>query len=198
MGFTSEYHSKPLRFLKNADRALQKKIESFLQYTELPEYTFQFVKPSSEDSIKNNVAFWWERPSSYRTYHLILNESWPAVLVNMRNTSHAHTARIPLLRAEVNKAGPIVFECLLDENDRILWIVDILHSKGVNLVKTNDFLTRYELSQRILASCIQSHSVLQSCEVRLAPWKQLCEMKTWTPTPKCCCLLYTSPSPRAS
>jgi hypothetical protein len=79
-----------------------------------------------------------------------------------------------------------VFECLLDENDRILWIVDILHSKGVNLVKTNDFLKRYELSQRILTSCIQSHSVLQSCEVRLAPWKQLCEMKTWTPTPKCC------------
>lgn len=186
MGFTSEYHSKPLRFLKKADRVLQKEIESFLQRTELQEYTFQFVKPSSEEVIKTQIAFMWERPVSYRSYQLILNEGWAAVLVNAREPSHPYTARIPLLRNEVRKVGPIVLECLLDESDRILWIVDVLHSKGENTVKTLDFIKRYQLCQKILASCIQSHAVLQSCEVKLAPWKPLHEMASMTPTPKCC------------
>jgi hypothetical protein len=187
MGFSSEFHGTPLRFLKRADRVFQKEIESFLQRTDLPEFTFpQFVKSSSEATIKKQVAFWWERPANFRAYQLILNDTWAACLVNSRDTSQVFTARIPLLRQEVKRKGPIVLECLLDETDRILWIVDVLHMKGVNTQKTMDFLQRYKLANEILQACIQSHAVLQSCEVKIVPWRCIEELDSWEPTPKCC------------
>jgi hypothetical protein len=186
MGFSSEFHGTPLRFLKRADRVFQKEIESFLQRTDLPEFTFQFVKPSSEATIKKQVAFWWERPANFRAYQLILNDTWAACLVNSRDTSQVFTARIPLLRQEVKRKGPIVLECLLDETDRILWIVDVLHMKGVNTQKRMDFLQRYKLANEVLQSCIQPHAVLQSCEVKIVPWRSIEELDSWEPTPKCC------------
>ncbi len=186
MGFTSEHHSKPLHFLKPADRVLQKEIASFLQHTPLPEFTFQFLKPSSESIVSTRAALWWERNSAYRAYQLILDSHWPAVLLNSRDPTKVYTARIPLLRQEVQKRGPIVLECLLDESDRILWVVDTLFLKGEQCTKTMKFVERVAIVQEVLATCIQPHAVLQSCEVRIAPWRQLSELASWEPTPHCC------------
>ena len=185
MGFTTEIHSKPLNFLKRADRVFQKEIQSFLEHTQLPLYTFQFVKESSENIIQKKVCFWWEHPSHYRTSWLVLNDNWQAVFVNPKEPDHASTARIPLLRANVKQQGPFVLECMLDTAERIVWIVDILHAKGVDCFNTMTFVERYAELQKVVAACFQNNAVLQSCEVKLVDWKNLSGFSSYEYNAKC-------------
>ena len=185
MGFTTEIHSKPLNFLKRADRVFQKEIQSFLEHTQLPLYTFQFVKESSENIIQKKACFWWEHPSHYRTSWLVLNDNWQAVFVNPKEPDHASTARIPLLRANVKQQGPFVLECMLDTCERIVWIVDILHAKGVDCFNTMSFVERYAELQKVFAACFQNNAVLQSCEVKLVDWNNLSLFSDYQHNAKC-------------
>ena len=185
MGFTTEIHSKPLNFLKRADRVFQKEIQSFLEHTQLPLYTFQFVKESSEHTIQKKACFWWEHPSHYRTSWLVLNDNWQAVFVNPKEPDHASTARIPLLRANVKQQGPFVLECMLDTSERIVWIVDILHAKGVDCFTTMTFIERYAELQKVVAACFQNNAVLQSCEVKLVDWKNLSSFSDYQHNARC-------------
>ena len=186
MGFSTELHSKPLHFFKKVDRVFQKEIQSFLEHTQLPLYTFQFVKETSESFLRGSACFWWEHPSHFKSSWLVLNGGWEAVFVNPREPEHANSARIPLLRANVKQQGPFVLEVMLDTVERIVWVVDILSSKGVNCFDTMPFLERYDLAQKVVANCIQSHAVLQSCEVKMVPWKNLSLFSPYEPNEKCC------------
>jgi hypothetical protein len=96
------------------------------------------------------------------------------------------TARIPLLRANVKQQGPFVLEVMVDTVERIVWVVDVLHAKGEDCFNTMTFIERFEIVQKVLKNCIQSHAVLQSCEVKLAPWKQLTAFSNYSPNEKCC------------
>jgi hypothetical protein len=185
MGFNTELNSKPLHFLKNADRVFQKEIQSFLEHTPLPLYTFQFVKGTSENFLKQKAAFWWEHPSHFRSSWLVLNEGWNAVFINPKEPEKASTARIPLLRANVKQQGPFVLEVMLDQVERIVWVVDLLSAKGINYFDTVPFVERFELAHKVVSACIQKNAVLQSCEVRLAPWLQLSEFKNYETNDKC-------------
>jgi hypothetical protein len=186
MGFSTELHSKPLHFFKKVDRVFQKEIQSFLEHTQLPLYTFQFVKETSESFLRGSTCFWWEHPSHFKSNWLVLNGGWEAVFVNPREPDHANSARIPLLRANVKQQGPFVLEVMLDTVERIVWVVDILSAKGVNCFDTMPFLERYDLAQKVVANCIQSHAVLQSCEVKMVPWKNLSLFSSYEPNEKCC------------
>jgi len=186
MGFSTELHSKPLHFFKKVDRVFQKEIQSFLEHTQLPLYTFQFVKETSESFLRGSACFWWEHPSHFKSNWLVLNGGWEAVFVNPREPDHANSARIPLLRANVKQQGPFVLEVMLDTVERIVWVVDILSAKGVNCFDTMPFLERYDLAQKVVANCIQSHAVLQSCEVKMVPWKNLSLFSQYEPNEKCC------------
>lgn len=185
MGFNTELNSKPLHFLKNADRVFQKEIQSFLEHTPLPLYTFQFVKAASENFLKQKAAFWWEHPSHFRSSWLVLNEGWQAVFINPKEPERASTARIPLLRANVKQQGPFVLEVMLDQVERIVWVVDLLSAKGINYFDTMPFVDRFELAQKVVGACIQKNAVLQSCEVLLAPWKPIVDFKTYDTNDKC-------------
>jgi hypothetical protein len=185
MGFNTELNSKPLHFLKNADRVFQKEIQSFLEHTPLPLYTFQFVKATSENFLKHKAAFWWEHPSHFRSSWLVLNEGWNAVFINPREPEKASTARIPLLRANVKQQGPFVLEVMLDQVERIVWVVDLLSAKNINCFETMPFVERFELAQKVVGACIQKNAVLQSCEVLLAPWKPLNDFKNYDANDKC-------------
>jgi hypothetical protein len=185
MGFNTELNSKPLHFLKNADRVFQKEIQSFLEHTPLPLYTFQFVKGTSENFLKQKAAFWWEHPSHFRSSWLVLNEGWNAVFINPREPEKASTARIPLLRANVKQQGPFVLEVMLDQVERIVWVVDLLSAKGINYFDTVPFVERFELAQKVVGACIQKNAVLQSCEVRLAQWVQIPDFKNYETNDKC-------------
>jgi len=185
MGFNTELNSKPLHFLKNADRVFQKEIQSFLEHTPLPLYTFQFVKATSENFLKQKAAFWWEHPSHFRSSWLVLNEGWQAVFINPKEPERASTARIPLLRANVKQQGPFVLEVMLDQVERIVWVVDLLSAKGINYFDSMPFVERFELAQKVVGACIQKNAVLQSCEVLLAPWKPIVDFKTYDTNDKC-------------
>jgi hypothetical protein len=185
MGFNTELNSKPLHFLKNADRVFQKEIQSFLEHTPLPLYTFQFVKGTSENFLKQKAAFWWEHPSHFRSSWLVLNEGWQAVFINPKEPEKASTARIPLLRANVKQQGPFVLEVMLDQVERIVWVVDLLSAKGINYFDTVPFVERFQLAQKVVSACIQKNAVLQSCEVCLAPWLQIPEFKNYETNDKC-------------
>jgi len=185
MGFSTELHSQPLNFLKPS--VFQKDIETFLEHTELPVYTTQFVKPSSEQFLRNKMAFWWERPSHFRTYYLILNDNFKiaSVFVNPKDPKKAMTGRLPLLRTTIRKDGPFVLECMLDTFERIIWVVDVLSIKGENVFQKMEFPERYLLAQKIVKTCIQPHAVLQSYEVKIVPWKGLEHFAQYTCAPKC-------------
>jgi hypothetical protein len=185
MGFSTELHSQPLNFLKPS--VFQKDIETFLEHTELPMYTTQFVKPSSEQFLRNKMAFWWERPSHFRTYYLILNDNFKiaSVFVNPKDPKKAMTGRLPLLRTNIRKNGPFVLECMLDTFERIIWVLDVLNVKGENVFQKMEFPERYLLAQKIVKTCIQPHAVLQSCEVKIVPWKSLEHFAQFKTTPKC-------------
>jgi len=186
MGFNTEINSKPLQFLKKTDRVFQKEIQSFLEHTQLPLYTFQFVKQTSEDFLKHKACFWWDHPTHFRSNWLILNDNWQAVFINPKEPANTSTARIPLLRANVKQQGPFVLEVMVDSVERIVWVVDVLHAKGEDCFNTMTFIERFEIVQKVLKNCIQSHAVLQSCEVKLAPWKQLNAFSNYSPNEKCC------------
>ena len=186
MGFNTEINSKPLQFLKKTDRVFQKEIQSFLEHTQLPLYTFQFVKQTSEDFLKQKACFWWDHPTHFRSNWLILNDNWQAVFINPKEPANTSTARIPLLRANVKQQGPFVLEVMVDTVERIVWVVDILHAKGEDCFNTMTFIERFEIVQKVLKNCIQSHAVLQSCEVKLAPWKQLSTFSNYSLNEKCC------------
>ncbi len=173
MGFTTEVHSKPLHFLKKTDRVFQKEIQSFLEHTQLPLYTFQFVKPTSESFLKQKATFYWQHPGHLRSSWLILNEGWQAVFVNPKEPGSPDTARIPLLKANVKQQGPFVLEVMLDTVERIVWIVDLLSAKGQQLFESMPFNQRFELAHKVMTACIQKNPVLQSCEVRLADWRPI-------------------------
>lgn len=185
MGFNTELNNKPLHFLKNADRVFQKEIQSFLEHTPLPLYTFQFMKATSENFMKQKAAFYWEHPSHFRSSWLVLNEGWQAVFVNPKEPEKASTARIPLLRANVKQQGPFVLEVMLDQVERIVWVVDLLSAKGINYFDSVPFVERFELAQKVVSACIQKNAVLQSCEVKLAPWLPLQEFKNYETNDKC-------------
>ena len=185
MGFNTEINSKPLHFLKNVDRVFQKEIQSFLEHTPLPLYTFQFVKSTSEPFLKQKAAFWWEHPSHFRSSWLVLNEGWQAVFINPKEPANASTARIPLLRANVKQQGPFVLEVMLDQVERIVWVVDLLSAKGINYFDSMPFVERYDLAQKVVGACIQKNAVLQSCEVRMAPWLPISSFKTYEANDKC-------------
>lgn len=184
MGFTTELHSKPLHFLKKADRVFQKEIQSFLEHTHLPLYTFQFVKPTSESFIKQKAAFYWQHSGYLRSSWLVLNEGWQAVFVNPKEPADASTARIPLLRANVKQQGPFILEVMLDTTERIVWVVDLLSAKGQQLFETMAFNERFALAHKVVQACIQKNPVLQSCEVRLADWKPVSQFSE-QPNDKC-------------
>jgi hypothetical protein len=186
MGFNTEINNKPLQFLKKTDRVFQKEIQSFLEHTQLPLYTFQFVKQTSEDFLKQKACFWWDHPTHFRSNWLILNDNWQAVFINPKEPANTNTARIPLLRANVKQQGPFVLEVMVDTVERIVWVVDVLHAKGEDCFNTMTFIERFEIVQKVLKNCIQSHAVLQSCEVKLAPWKQLTAFSNYSPNEKCC------------
>jgi hypothetical protein len=186
MGFNTEINSKPLQFLKKTDRVFQKEIQSFLEHTQLPLYTFQFVKQTSEDFLKHKACFWWDHPTHFRSNWLILNDNWQAVFINPKEPANTSTARIPLLRANVKQQGPFVLEVMVDSVERIVWVVDVLHAKGEDCFNTMTFIERFEIVQKVLKNCIQSHAVLQSCEVKLAPWKQLNAFSNYSLNEKCC------------
>jgi hypothetical protein len=185
MGFNTEINSKPLQFLKKTDRVFQKEIQSFLEHTPLPLYTFQFVKATSENFLKQKAAFWWEHPSHFRSSWLVLNEGWNAVFINPKEPERASIARIPLLRANVKQQGPFVLEVMLDQVERIVWVVDLLSAKGINYFDTMPFVERFELAQKVVSACIQKNAVLQSCEVLLAPWKPIVDFKSYDTNDKC-------------
>jgi len=164
--------------LRSLESGFQKDINSLLEHIELPFPTFQFIKPSSQQSLESQTFFAWKRPAHLRSLFLYLNEAFPPVLFDSRDKKRKHSFRIPVARKKLQGIGPIVCEVYWDAHDQILWLVDVIWVKQEYIYQTKPFSERLKYLETVMYELLYDTTGYSDCSVKVPIFYSLHDIKS--------------------
>ena len=147
--------------------------ETMLETMVFPSYNI--IKETSQRSIEQNLYHIWKRPAHLRAHWLILSDTSPAILVDIRNSDNVYSLKFPYDTRQIQKLGPIICEAAYDSQESTLWIWDLVMFEEKNLWSTMPYSKRWDILQNIVRPLIyDSHPM---CDIRVGypDWKNMKE-----------------------
>jgi hypothetical protein len=137
--------------------------ENILESMVFPSYNI--IKETSQRSLEQNYYHVWKRPAHLRAHWLILSDTSPALLVDIRNSDNVYSLKFPYDTRQTQKLGPIVCEAAYDSQEATLWIWDLVFLEQKNLWSTLPYSKRWDLLQKVVRPLI--YDLHPMCDIRI-------------------------------
>ena len=151
----------------------QKRISTLLEPTALPFPTYQVVKEPSLAVLRTHPHYAWVRPAHLRSQWLMLQEEFPLMLLDQRDSRRMYSIRVPFDKRRVQQIGPIVCECSWDAQDHVLWIWDVVVWEKQVVWNTMPYTKRWELVKQVVGQILDCGHPMSDAEVRVPAWQSM-------------------------
>jgi hypothetical protein len=145
--------------------------EGILESMVFPSYNI--VKDTSQRSLEQNLYHVWKRPAHLRAHWLILSDTSPALLVDIRNSDNVYSLKFPYDTRQAQKLGPIVCEAAYDSQEATLWIWDLVLLEQKNLWSTMPYSKRWDLLQKVVRPLIYDSHPMCDISISYPEWKTM-------------------------
>jgi len=135
--------------------------------------SYNIVKDTSQRSLEQNLYHVWKRPAHLRAHWLILSDTSPALLVDIRNSDNVYSLKFPYDTRQAQKLGPIICEAAYDSQEATLWIWDIVLLEQKNLWSTMPYSKRWDLLQKIVRPLIYDSHPMCDISIKYPEWKSM-------------------------